>query len=205
MVPHSLSDVEKSSPGEYFMRLAVCLVLTSQFFLATIATAQADQDANDPTRTASCDFADDKEISVEYNGSVMSDKDQPHNGKVWLPAGSPMTLFTQVPLILNHQELAVGAYTMYVIPNKKDWTLIVSRNVTNPKTYDEKQDLVRAPMEIGGVSWSAQTTAGFVCSHRAQAVQHPVVLREHRSIRRVQREVVLKVADSCRTSFASVI
>src|SRR5580704_16620750 len=101
------------------MRLAVCLVLTSQFFLANIAAAQAD--ANDPTRTVSCDFADGKEISVQYNGSVMSDKDQPHNGKVWLPAGSPMTLFTQVPLILNHQELAVGAYTMYVIPNKKDW------------------------------------------------------------------------------------
>jgi hypothetical protein len=132
--------------------LAVCLVLTAQFILATIATAQADQDPNDPTKTASCDFADDKEISVQYNGSVMSEKDQPHTGKIWLPAGSPMTLFTQVPLILNHQELAVGAYTMYVIPNKKEWTLIVSRNVTNPKTYDEKQDLVRAPMEIGGVS-----------------------------------------------------
>ena len=82
----------------------------------------------------------------------MSDKDQPRNGKVWLPAGSPMTLFTQVALVLNNVELPVGAYSLYVIPNKKEWTLVVSRNVTNPKTYDEKQDLVRAPMEIGGVS-----------------------------------------------------
>jgi hypothetical protein len=40
---------------------------------------------------------------------------------------------------------------MYVIPNKKEWTLIVSKNVTNPKAYDEKQDLVRARMDIGGV------------------------------------------------------
>ncbi len=125
--------------------LAVC------FVLITLAAAQQ-PDANDPTASASCDFADGKEITMQYNNAVMSEKDQPHNGKVWLPAGSPMTLFTQVPLTLNHQDLAVGAYSVYVIPNKKEWTLIVSRNVTNPKTYDEKQDLVRAPMELGGIS-----------------------------------------------------
>jgi Protein of unknown function (DUF2911) len=128
--------------------LAVCFVLITQSFLA----AAQQPDPNDPTASASCDFADGKEITMQYNSSVMSDKDQPHNGKVWLPAGSPMTLFTQVPLTLNHQDLAVGAYSVYVIPNKKEWTLIVSRNVTNPKSYDEKQDLVRAPMEIGGIT-----------------------------------------------------
>lgn len=142
-------DTKKSSPAEeYFMRvLAVCFVLiTHSFLAATVAAEEADQ-----TATVTCDFADDKEITVQYNTSVMSDKDQPRNGRVWLPAGSPLTLFTQVPLILNHVELAVGAYSMYIIPSKKDWTLVVSRNVTDPKKYDEKQDLVRAPMEIGGV------------------------------------------------------
>ena len=128
--------------------LAVCFVLITHSFLAATVAAE---EASDQTTTVTCDFADEKEITVEYNNSVMSDKDQPRNGRVWLPAGSPLTLFTQVPLILNHVELAVGAYSMYVIPNKKDWTLVVSRNVTDPKKYDEKQDLVRAPMEIGGV------------------------------------------------------
>ncbi|MGA8491990.1 MAG: DUF2911 domain-containing protein [Terriglobales bacterium] len=128
--------------------LAVCFVLIVQSLLATAAQQK---DATDQTATASCDFADGQEVSVEYNNSVMGEKDQPRNGKVWLPAGSPLTLFTQVPLTLNHVELAVGAYSIYVIPNKKEWTLIVSRNVSSPKTYDEKLDLVRAPMEIGGV------------------------------------------------------
>src|SRR5579863_2277221 len=129
--------------------LAVFLVLMSQAFLDATAFAE---DATDQTATITCDFTDGNEITVEYNNSVNSEKDQPRNGRVWLPGGSPMTLFTQVPLVLNHVELPVGAYTMYVIPNKKDWTLIVSKNVTNPKSYDEKQDLVRAPMEIGGVN-----------------------------------------------------
>jgi hypothetical protein len=129
--------------------LAVFLVLMSQAFLDATAFAE---DATDQTATITCDFTDGNEITVEYNNSVNSEKDQPRNGRVWLPGGSPMTLFTQVPLVLNHVELPVGAYTMYVIPNKKDWTLIVSKNVANPKSYDEKQDLVRAPMEIGGVT-----------------------------------------------------
>ncbi len=129
--------------------LAVFLVLMSQAFLDATAFAE---DVTDQTATITCDFTDGNEITVEYNNSAMSEKDQPRNGRVWLPGGSPMTLFTQVPLILNHVELPVGAYTMYVIPNRKDWTLIVSKNVTTPKSYDEKQDLVRAPMEMGGVT-----------------------------------------------------
>ena len=132
--------------------LAICMVLITQSFLAAVVAAAAENDPTDQSASITCDFTDEKEITVEYNNSTMSDKDQPRNGKVWLPAGSPMTLFTQVALVLNHVELPVGAYSLYVIPNKKEWTLVVSRNVTNPKTYDEKQDLVRAPMEIGGVS-----------------------------------------------------
>ena len=130
--------------------LAVCLVLMTQSFLATASEQAADPP--DPTATITCDFADGNEITVQYNTSVMGDKDQPRNGKVWLPGGSPLTLFSQVPLVLNHVELPVGAYSVYVIPNKKEWTLVISKNVTNPKTYDEKQDLARAPMEIGGVN-----------------------------------------------------
>src|SRR5579863_1975781 len=151
--------------------LAVFIVLTSLSSLPTTAFAQAD--ASDQTATITCDFTDGNEITVQYNNSANSEKDQPRNGKVWLPGGAPMTLFTQVPLVLNHVELPVGAYSMYVIPNKKDWTLIVSKNVTNPKTYDEKQDLVRAPMEIGGVNSppkrlqvSFAHTAPKVCSIR---------------------------------------
>ena len=130
--------------------LAVCIILIGQSVLAVAAPEQPGP--ADPTATATCDFHDGMEITAQFNGSVMSDKDQPRNGKVWLPGGSPITLFTQVPLILNHVEIPVGAYSMYVIPNKKEWTLIVSKNVTSPKTYDEKQDLVRAPMELGGVN-----------------------------------------------------
>jgi hypothetical protein len=131
--------------------LAVCIIVISQSFLAAALSAPQ-ADPPDPTATATCDFDDGREITAKYDSSVMSAKDQPRNGKVWLPAGSPITLFTQVPLILNHVEIPVGAYSVYVIPDRREWTLILSKNVTNPKIYDDRQDLVRAPMELGGVN-----------------------------------------------------
>lgn len=66
--------------------LAVFLVLITQSFI-TAAAQQAD--AADQTATITCDFDDGKEITVEYDNSVLSDKDLPRNGKVWLPAASP--------------------------------------------------------------------------------------------------------------------
>ncbi len=131
--------------------LAICILLIAQSALTTRAVAQQ-ADSNSDSATAVCDFDDGQEITVKYNDSVVSNKDEPRNGKVWLPGGSPMTLFTQVALTLNGREVPVGAYSIYVIPGKKDWSLIVNRNVTDAGRYDEKQDLVRAPMELGEVN-----------------------------------------------------
>ena len=41
---------------------------------------------------------------------------------------------------------------MYLIPAKKEWTLIVSRNTSVGAKYDDKQDLARAQMETGQLS-----------------------------------------------------
>ncbi|MGA8151514.1 MAG: DUF2911 domain-containing protein [Terriglobales bacterium] len=153
------------------MRLAVVVtLLISQFMFARVAFAQQD-DAN--AATAFCDFEDGREVSIRYNSSVSSGKDEPHNGKVWLPGGSPITLFTDTPVTLNDSLIPVGAYSVYVIPTKKDWTLIVNKNVTAGAPYDEKDDVARGPMEMGEVdSPPKQLQASFahsapkVCSIR---------------------------------------
>ena len=131
-------------------RLAACVLLVGQFMAGDRMLAQAaGSDSN--SGTAVCDFADGQEVSVRYKETVASSKDEPHNGKIWLPGGSPMTLFTNVALTLNQATIAPGAYSMYVIPNRKDWTLIVNRNVTPGAAYDEKQDVARSPMELGEI------------------------------------------------------
>jgi hypothetical protein len=130
--------------------IAVCILLLSQLTIADRATPQqSDSDQN--FQTAFCDFDDGQEISIRYKGLIASSKDEPHNGKVWAPGGAPMTLFTATPVMLNSATIPSGAYSVYVIPSKKDWTLIVNKNVTAGAAYDEHQDVARSPMELGEV------------------------------------------------------
>lgn len=127
---------------------AICIVLLGQVLVANAALAQQ-QDTDPNSATAFCDFTDNQEISVRYN-SVVS-KDEAHNGKVWLPGGKPMTLFAGVAISFNNASIPAGAYSVYVIPNKREWTLIVNKNVTPGAAYDQTQDVARGPMELGEV------------------------------------------------------
>jgi DUF2911 family protein len=122
----------------------------SAVLLSLLVPGVAAQDAGSQTQTVACNLDDGSQISVQYDPSAKS-KEEPKNGKVWGPGGSPLTLYTQVPVVVNNVTIPVGAFSIYFIPNKKDWTLIVNKNVTAGSKYDESQDLVRAPMELGNL------------------------------------------------------
>jgi hypothetical protein len=49
-----------------------------------------------------------------------------------------MTLFTEAQLNFAGATIPVGAYTVYPIPAKDKWTLVVNKNVTPGSAYDEK-------------------------------------------------------------------
>lgn len=129
--------------------LAVCILLLGPLLCAKAGDQPGDPDQN--SATAFCDFDDGQEVSIRYNSVINNSKDEPRNGKVWAPGGSPMTLFTGVPLMLDNATIPTGAYSVYVIPNKKEWTLIVNKNVTAGAAYDEKDDVARSSMELGEV------------------------------------------------------
>jgi hypothetical protein len=60
-----------------------------------------------------------------------------------------MFLFAQTALALGSSVIPEGAYRLYVIPEKQTWTLVVNKKVSTGSKYDETQDLVRSPMQIG--------------------------------------------------------
>jgi hypothetical protein len=121
--------------------LAMCLL--GQFLLAPAVFAQDAQ-----TDSTDCTFADGNQISLQYH---TGKGEEPHNGRIWEPGGGAMVLFAQTPLLLAGSIIAPGAYTVYTIPGKKEWTLIVNRNVTAGSKYDPSQDMVHAPMETGEI------------------------------------------------------
>jgi hypothetical protein len=99
--------------------------------------------------TTTCNLDDGRQVYVRY--TPVSSKEKVPNGKPWAPAGTPMTLFTEAPLTLGTAQIPVGAYTVYPIPARGNWTLVVNKNVTPGAPYDDKQDVARATMETAQV------------------------------------------------------
>jgi hypothetical protein len=117
------------------MRTSTSLVLPFLLFAALAARAQNAQ--------TYCNFEDGNQVTVQYNPTP---KEEPRNGRVWAPGA---TLYVQTPLTLGGTEIPLGAYSIYFIPERKDWTIIVNKNVTAGAPYNSGQDLAKAPMEVG--------------------------------------------------------
>lgn len=99
------------------------------------------------TQVAFCTFADGNQLSVRYN--QLSDRREDFSfGKVWPPSSS-IFLFTPVALTIAGSAIPPGAFSLYVIPEHHEWTLIVNKNVAEGDKYDETKDLLRTPMETG--------------------------------------------------------
>ena len=107
--------------------------------------------ADPPSATTTCNLEDGRQVYIRYNAVPLS-KEKISNGKPWSPGGAPMTLFTEAPLTLGSSMIPIGAYSVYPIPARDHWTLVVNKNVTPGAAYDEKADLARAPMETAQVA-----------------------------------------------------
>ncbi len=116
---------------------------------------RAQQPAGAASSTATCNLEDGRQVYIRYN-PVASNKEKFSNGKPWSPGGTPMTLFTEAQLNLGSSLIPIGAYTVYPIPGRDHWTLVVNKNVAAGAAYDEKSDLARAPMETAQVPQPAE-------------------------------------------------
>jgi hypothetical protein len=131
----------------------LCTLLVSVLRLVPLAAAQ--QSGTVEPEAAICTFEDGKQITARYNPIPAGKNDALPLGKVLIPGGSAMTFFTETDLTLGSTTIPTGGYTLYIIPAKKDWTLIVSKNTALDAKYDDKQDLARASMETGQLSTPA--------------------------------------------------
>jgi hypothetical protein len=124
-------------------------VLLSLFLTPWLAAQSGSQS------TTTCNLDDGRQVYVRYN-AISSKSEKVANGKPWSPGGAPMTLFTEAPLTLGSSSIPLGAYSLYPIPARDHWTLVVNKNVTPGTAYDEKQDIARAPMETAQVDTASE-------------------------------------------------
>jgi Protein of unknown function (DUF2911) len=122
--------------------LSLCALILSSIVLSSTAVAQ---DSSSLPGFAYCTYTDQKQISVRYAEPSIK-KESIQDGKLWMPGGTKMDLFTETPLMLGTTQIPIGAYAMYFVPGKDSWMLVVNKNVTAGAPYNQSQDLVRLPM-----------------------------------------------------------
>ena len=126
------------------------LTMTAALLISTVCVVAAQSDPKN-LPTASCSFQDGKQITVRYSNDTPGGRDIP-SGRVWSPGGQPMLLFTQTPLIADNTDIPTGAYSMFIVREKNDWTLVVNKNVSTGSKYDKHLDVVRMGMLMGQLS-----------------------------------------------------
>lgn len=128
-----------------------------------ITNAQIKTPAPSPTQTVKQDFG---LASVELSYSRPGVKgrkifgDIVPFGKVWRTgANSATTLTFGDDVIINDVKIPAGKYGLLSIPEKKMWTIIITKqtDVTNASAYKQENDIVRIPVEVKKMKPSLET------------------------------------------------
>jgi hypothetical protein len=134
-------------------RLFAFTVLGLALVMGNLGSAEDSKSA--PTeQVASCDMDNGNQIAIRYLPVTAKKKSEGFGGSIrygtaWAPHDRAMVLFTSGPAAVENKDLAAGAYTLYLIPNKNDWTLVVSKETDTKAKYDANKDVARVPMELG--------------------------------------------------------
>lgn len=131
--------------------LAICMVCA--------CTAFAEEPAAPSESVTSCNLENGSQIAVRYLPVKAQGDKKEFGGKipfgtVWTPNDTAMVLFTDGTITAGSKQLGPGAYTMFVIPNKSEWTLVISKETDTKAKYDQTKDMARLPMEIGSLPQS---------------------------------------------------
>jgi hypothetical protein len=134
------------------MRKSLALSL-SILFLAAVVSAQEPKKPLSPPAKAWVKLGG-KSITIDYSAPSKRDRKimgglVPY-GKVWRTgANAATTLTTEGDIMIGTLHVPAGTYSLYTIPNEKEWTLIVNKQTGQSGTvYDEKQDLGRVALKL---------------------------------------------------------
>lgn len=127
----------------------VSVGLCTLVFWILSSSAFAQQPVSSQPTDITCTFADGKGLRVQYD---RSEKPKSHGlpiGKAWSPAGKPLSLFLDTSVSIGNTALPMGAYSLFVIPGKSDWELVVNKDVGAGATRNASQDLAKTAMQTG--------------------------------------------------------
>lgn len=133
---------------------------------ALLAQEQAKKPVLSPPEKASVSFGS-KNVTIDYGAPSMRGRKifgglLPYDHWWRTGANSATTLTTDVNLKIGNLGVPAGTYTLYSIPSKNGWTLIVNKETGQWGTkYDETKDLGRVKMSEGVIPSTPIETFGI--------------------------------------------
>lgn len=144
------------------MFLGAALVLTAAIAALGASARQDKSKRPSPPATAKCDLEGGKSIIVDYSsprakGRKIFGELIPY-GEPWRTGANEATTFvTTADLMVGGQHVPAGSYTLFTIPNKDKWTLIISK-----KTKEWGIPYPGADSDLARVDMKASATSGPV-------------------------------------------
>lgn len=141
------------------MKRSVCtlaaLALAAQFGATVLAqkTTQVHPGKAGSPHVKSEFVVDGANISITYGRPSLKGRPEAQMmppGKEWRTgADEATTLTTDKALMFGSLHVNPGTYTLYTVPNEKEWTLVVSKKTGQwGIPYPAGEDLGRAPMAV---------------------------------------------------------
>lgn len=128
-----------------------------------MAEAQLKTPAPSPTQTIKQDFALSS-VELSYSRPGMKGRtiygDLVPYGKVWRTGANQATTLTfGEDVMIGGKKVAAGKYGLLTIPEKKEWTIIITKqlDVTSPAAYKEDMDVVRVMASAEKMSEKMET------------------------------------------------
>ncbi len=109
-----------------------------------------------PPATAQCELAGGKTVTIDDSSPRKNGRnvfpDVVTYGKVWRTGANEATTFvTTGDVMVGSTHVPAGSYTLFTLPGKDKWTLIISKKTGEWGTDypGEKEDLARVEMKAG--------------------------------------------------------
>ena len=133
------------------------LMIISLFFLSNVNAQKFSRLDKSPMDVSSFPLShriSNKIVKVTYSRPQLNDRklsDLVPNGKIWRTGANEaceITFYTDVNF--GGKDIKKGTYSLFTIPNNKDWTVIISSaiNIWGAYSYDSNLDVVRVNGKI---------------------------------------------------------
>jgi Protein of unknown function (DUF2911) len=130
----------------------LCLVVA-----AIVVRSQQDKSKRpSPPATAKCELAGGKSVTIDYSSPRKKGRtiftDVVKYGEIWRTGANEATTFVATgDVMVGGTHVPAGSYTIFSVPNKDKWTLVISKKTGEWGTDypGEKEDLARVAMKAG--------------------------------------------------------